>query len=147
MTRVRFACEPPPAGAAERAADSAPPRRIWEVDVGALKVVLAALLGREGLSAVLARLDLERPRVEREEALLVDVALRCQRRCALAEEVERQLDLRTSNLRHFTARCPLGVLATWWAEAERCEEAERSALLWSLATDPRLDLDGSGAAR
>ena len=141
MTRVRLASAPlrmqrdaDPAEATERRR----PRRIWEVDVSALLLVVPLLLGRQGMEDVFANIGLDGP--ERGDDLLLDLIVRCQRPCGLAEEVERQLDRRTSRQRYFCLRCPVSVLADWWAAAG---EEERPALLWCIASDSRFDLEAA----
>jgi hypothetical protein len=136
VTRVRVAFDRAPA---PDAADELPPlapRRIWEVDVDAVRGIVPAVLGREGMRRVLARHGV--PDAGRDARLALDIVARCLRPCSLAEDVERELDRRTAGLRHFCARSPVAMLAAWWAQAD---DEDRPALLWSIASDPRLDLD------
>ncbi|MFL5262275.1 MAG: hypothetical protein ACJ79L_07715 [Anaeromyxobacteraceae bacterium] len=125
---------------ADRGSDAAAPgpRRIWEVDVDALLVVVPLVLGREGMRRVLANHGLAG--AANDAALAYELVARCQRPCTLADEVERALDRRTSRLRQFALRCPTAVLSGWWAGAD---EEERPALLWCVASDPRFDLDAA----
>jgi hypothetical protein len=140
VTRARVAREPAGAagGEVERERTAPGPRRIWEVDVQALLVVVPLVLGRDGMRRALASHGLAAP--ANDAALACELVARCQRPCALAEEVERALDRRTARLRQFALRCPGAVLAEWWAGAD---EEDRPALLWCVASDPRFDLDAA----
>jgi hypothetical protein len=142
VTRVRVAFDRAPAPGAADEAPSPPPRRIWEVDVNALRGIVPAVLGRDGMRRVLARHGVRE--AGRDAQLALELVARCLRPCALAEDVERELDRRTAGLRHFCARSPVAMLAAWWAEAD---DEDRPALLWSIASDPRLDLDRAARPR
>lgn len=121
-----------------RASGVESPRRIWEVDAGAVLVSLGVLLERQELEAVLLDTDGENARSYREDILLHHAVRLCGRRCPFAEAVERLLDARTTVVRRRVDGCPMAALAAWWLGAkEEAEGPQLAALLWSLARDRR----------
>ena len=117
-------------------------RRIWEIDVDALFIVLALILDRCEIEPLFDEVDHDDRSAIREEVLLREMLARCAKPCRFAERAERLLDLRTGYARSRLARCPMIELAEWWSREENREGgSELGAFCWGLASDARCVVD------
>lgn len=114
------------------------PRRIWDVDSGAVLVALGVLLERRELEALFLETLGEDQRSVREDVLLHEAVRLCALQCSFAEAVEGRLEARTRCARRGAASCPFAEMATLWLEARDDADGEQlAALLWSLGRDRR----------
>ena len=114
------------------------PRRIWEVEPGAVFVTLGVLIERRELETVFLDVEGEDRSAHREDVMLRDAVRHSARPGRFAEVVERLLDTRTRRVRRQISGSPMSELAAWWLGAKDEGEGPRlTALLWNLARDRR----------
>lgn len=130
----RFVASPPAIAVAAGEA----PRRIWDVDPGAVLVALGVLLDRRELETLFLETLGEDQRGVREDVLLREAVGHCAGHGAFAEAAEQSLEARTRCARRQADGCPFSELATLWLEVRGDADGEQlAALLWCLATDRR----------
>jgi hypothetical protein len=126
-------------------AGDAPSRRIWELDPGALFVVLGVLLERAELCTLILETEGASYAGIRDEVLLREAVERCGSENEFALAVEELLDRRTQTLRDQLVGCPMAELAGWWLQAREHPGGsgrQLATLLWSLARDGRWVIQG-----